>query len=473
MRTEFQRALAAADDQTNPDRRIEVIKKAVAAEVRAADPAVTVRTTEYFNHSFAPDLVLSWAREDRDRLVFVRPTGSADWLLDDLPMVSDRYDPMLFALEDITTTAPAGAESEAQRTQLAEAAIEARTWITDPSGMAAISTVRVNNPVLDLLGQALVRGGRGLANDSEIGVLAQTTTDGFVGAASQVADATRMAVEAIQGHLDSVQSGRLTRVLRAVWEGHGGAASTFPSSVEVGRLTDDDLTYLLSATATASRDFWRRVARTVTTEQLGRLRLDDPSMALQELVSANIDGLQAKGLRVLTEPHQLGESEDVPRWMVSRGCLALRGLNWVTYLAARKAEELPQEEAGRTPSLATLRDRATSRRATITRVQLGRGDRAVTYEARDGLDVMNDEELDQVATDMRGAAVETASLNLPGGGTVTLDFGKRTALGPTSSVFPIGTFVRSVLPLVSSLTDEELTAVARLLPEVDPDNTLF
>lgn len=44
MRSEFQRALAAAEGHRDPDARIGVIKKAVAAEVRAADPAVSVRT---------------------------------------------------------------------------------------------------------------------------------------------------------------------------------------------------------------------------------------------------------------------------------------------------------------------------------------------------------------------------------------------------------------------------------------------
>src|SRR6266508_1429332 len=38
------------------------VKRAVARSLRAVDAGVTIETTEYFNHSFAPDLVLKWQR---------------------------------------------------------------------------------------------------------------------------------------------------------------------------------------------------------------------------------------------------------------------------------------------------------------------------------------------------------------------------------------------------------------------------
>lgn len=473
MRSEFQRALAAAEDHRDPDARIGVIKKAVAAEVRAADPAVSVRTTDYFNHSFAPDMVLRWPREERERFLFVRPSAAPAWLIEELPMVAAQQRPMLFTLEDLDANASDPRRDGTDRAKLAAAADESETWITDPSGIAAISSGRAAEPVLGLLGQALVRGGKGIADGREVSALARTTTAGFGAAAAQSAPPTREAVEALRLHLDDAQSGRLTRVLRAVWEGHGGSIANFPSSVDVGRLTDDDLTYLLTATSDAPREFWRRIGRTLTTEQLGRVRVPDSSPSLHALVSANLDSLQAKGLRVVAEPHQLGESEDVPRWVVARGCLAFRGLNWIAYLAGRRVEELPPADEGTSPDLETLRNRATSRRSTITRVQFGRGDRAITYEARDGVDVMNDPELSKLASDVRGATVESATATLATGGTVNIDFPQKTAVGPTSSAFPVGALTRSVLPIVAELTDDELASIASTLTTEDPADTLF
>jgi hypothetical protein len=473
VRTEFQRALAAADDQRDAPGRIAVIKKAVAAEVRAADPAVNVRNTDYFNHSFAPDMVLRWPKEDRERLLFVRPSATPSWLLDDLQLVAS-YRPMLFTLEDLNTPPDTSdVADEASRANLGAAATTSNTWITDPSGLAAISTVRTQDPVLGLLSQALVRGRRGVSDGNEVGALTASTSAGFTGATVLSTAATRAAIQAIESHLDSEQSGRLTRVLRAVWEGNGGASAQFPTTVAIGALTDDDLTYLLAATGDAPAEFWRRIGRTVTTAQLGRVRTDDPSPTLHALVSANLDTLQAKGLRVVGEPFKLGESEDVPRWIVSRGCLALRGLNWTAYLAARRIEELPPAEEMRAPDLATLRRRTGGRRVAITQVQIGRGDREVTYAAKDGIDVLDDPELPKVASDMNVTAIEGAAATLASGGTVNIDFVRRTAVGPTSSMFPVGSLVRSTLPLLSDLSEEEEGTVMAALQGTGAPDSLF
>lgn len=471
MRTEYRQALAQAQDQPDPGDRIASIKRAVVAEVRAADPAVDVKTTNYFNHTFAPDMVLSWPREAAERLVFIRPQASLRWLRDDLEVVSP-HGAVLFTLEDISGRHGAAAAEAGARSELDAAASQSATWVTDPSGIGAISSARTESPELGLLSQALVRGGRGLADREHVENLTGATAEGFAAATGHVTEATRLAVNALQGGLDDIQAGRLTRVLRAVWEGHGGSASDFPSPSDVGRLTDDDLSYLLEAMIDSPEDFWRRVGRAVTTDQLGRLRVSDPSSSLQALVTANLDRLTAKGLRVLARPHQLGEAELVPRWTVDQGCLALRGLNWTTYLAGRTVEELPKADAADPPGIDRLRARAARRRVPITRVQLGRGDRAVTYESRANVDILEDPELAKVMEDLGGSTVDAASAGIPGGGLVAINFAERSATGHTSAVFPVGPLVRSIVPLVYDLTGDEEAALDALVA-VSDEATLF
>ena len=474
MRTEFSRAIAAAEQQVLASERINGIKRAVTAEVQAADPAVSIHFTDYFNHSFAPDMVLQWPREERERYLFVRPSASASWLLDDFVFMAP-HRPVVVTLEDIP--AASGAEVPTLEAQalasLDEAASAADTWVTDPSGLASISEIRADQPVLGLLSQALMRGGRGVSDGPEIESLARTTSTGFDGAAALSEPAARSAVDAIEGHLDAEQAGRLTRVLRAVWEGHGGDSARFPTSAAVGPLTDDDLVYLLGSVGEASTDFWRRVGRNITTIQLGRLRVDDPSDSLQALVASNLATLQAKGLRVVDEPFQLGESEDVPRWLIGRGCLALRGPNWTVYLAARKSEELPPPDAVAAPTLTALKHRARGARVAITEVEFGQGDRAVTYQSRERLNVLNDPELDRVAEDVGGGEVYRAVVVLEGGGAAGLDFAAATALGPTNATFPIISLLRGTLPLLSDLTEEDRDLLVPVLSEVPPTDDLF
>jgi hypothetical protein len=470
-RTGFQQAITAAGDKSDPLDRITAIKRAVTSEIRAADPSVSVKFTEYFNHSFAPDMVLHWPTENRERLLFVRPNASERWLLNGLRFVSTHH-PLVFTLEDLPSEGPSPSLDSSRRV-LREEARATDTWITDPSGIAAISSVRSRESSLGLLSQALVRGGRGVAGGDEITDLTEKTQAGFVASAQLSELPTRAAVKAIENNLDAEQSARLTRVLRAVWEGHGGSSSRFPKAESVGHLTDDDLSYLLTAMDDAPSDFWRRIGRTITTAQLARVRVEDPSASLQALVLANLEHLQAKGIRVIGEPFRLGESDEIPRWLISKGCLALRGLNWTAYVAARRAEEMPPADDSRAPDLTTLKGRATEVSSPITQIQFGRDDRAVTYESKDGTDVLDDPGLQQVAADLRITAVERAVAALEGDRSVGLDFSKKTAIGPTSAVFPLGTLVRSVLPLLSDLDEEELIKLRGTLEPGPPPDGLF
>jgi hypothetical protein len=450
---------------------ITAIKRAVSNEIRAADPSVSITFTDYFNHTAVPDLVLRWPTENRERLVYVRPNPSDRWLLDGLDYVS-AHKPVIFTLEDLTPTAGQAAPDK-DRQILAGKALATDTWITDPSGVAAVSSVRSKQAYLGLLSQAIVRGGRGVCGGDEIAGLAKKTEAGFAASRRLAEPETRQAVRAMEENLNAEQSGRLTRVLRALWEGYGGAASAFPTASTVGQLTDDDLSYLLSAVERASSDFWRRIGRTITTAQLGRVRIDDPSENMQALVRANMEHLQARGVRVVHEPFRLGESDEVPRWMVAKGCLALRGLNWIAYVAARRTEELPPPDDARVPDLSTLKRRASAGAASITQVQLGRDDRAVTYESKDGTDVLDDPGLQQAATDLGITLVEKAIVALEGARSVGIDFAQKSAIGPTNAVFPLGSLLRSALPLISELEPDEVASLQGALKPLPSGDDLF
>jgi hypothetical protein len=383
-----------------------------------------------------------------------------------------RHRPLVFTLEDLDAS-PDGNGSTTAWQSLEEAASAASTWITDSSGTEAMSSVRKQSPTLGLLSQALLRGGRGVSNGEEISRLTNDTEAGFAGASNLSAAPTRSAVEAIEGHLDEDQSGRLTRLLRAVWEAHGGDSANFPPTATLGRLTEDDLSYLLETTSEGSSDFWRRIGRAVNTAMLGRTRVNDPSPNLQALMHESLETLQAKGLRVLYEPLHLNESEDTPRWLVSRGCLALRGLNWTAYVAARLTEEFPSSDQVQAPDLPTLRKRAEKNPVTITQVRLRRGDRVFVYESKDGGNVLGHPGLSRAAEDLGVTDIEGAIATLPGGGNVGIEFSTNTAVGPTSAMFPLGTLMRSTLPLLSDFSQAEQAELRHSLKGTGYQGSLF
>jgi hypothetical protein len=473
MRADFRKALAAARLHDDPDGRISVIKQAVASEVSAVDPTVTTRFTDYFNHSIAPDIVLRWPSENnRERLLYVRPRANARWLLNELPFICS-HRPLVFTLEDLDGDIAEKKVVHADRGLLEERATAADTWITDPSGTEAVSVVRTQSHVAGMLSRALVRGGRGVSDGQEIRSLANAAEDGFEAASTGGVPRTRSAVEAIETHLDAEQSGRLTRLLRAVWEGNGSDSALFPATPELGRLTADDLSYLLTITSQGSARFWQRIGRTVSTELLGSIQAEDPSPNLQALVSASLETLQAKGIRLISEPVRLNEEEVFPRWTVIRGCLALRGLNWTTYVAARRSDELPPADEEGMPDLKTLRERAAAHYVRITEVQLARADRAITYESTEGMEILRDDALSRIEENLSGALVDKVSAVLPEGGKVEIDFPHRTALGLTSATFLLGPLMRTVLPLLSDFTQNEMADLRPVLRGADYQEDLF
>lgn len=461
MTEAFRGALAAARMHDDPNQRIDIIKRAVIGEVCAVDPAAEGHFTEYFNHSVVPDIILRWPGEHRERPVFVRPTGSASMLLRDMPFLSP-HRPLVFALEDLGAAAPEIAD-QTSRESLDHQASSAGAWITDSSGTQAMSDARGQSPTLGLLSQALVRGGRGVCDAAGIARLTSETEAGFAGASSLLAGATRSAVAAIEGHLDDDQSGRLTRLLRAVWEGSGGDLAGFPQTATRGALTADDLSYLLATTSSGSAAFWRRIGRAVSTPMLARAQVSDPSPNLQALMSASLETLQASGLRLRYEPRRPHEPEGGQRWVVSAGCLAFRAGDWTAYVAARAEDELPDPDKAQPPDLAELRRRASQHPVPVSQVRLGRSDRVITYESKDGGDVLGYQGLDRAAANLGITSIEGAVVSLQGEGDVGIDFSANTATGLAGRGIGLGTLMRSVIPLLSDLPPGQRATAHRAL----------
>ena len=95
----------------------------------------------------------------------------------------------------------------------------------------------------------------------------------------------------------------------------------------------------------------------------------------------------------------------------------------------------------------------------VTQVQLGRDGRAVTYESKDGTDVLDDPGLQQAAASLGVTDVERAVTVIDGDRSLGIDFAQRTAVGPTNAVFPLGALLRAILPVISHLDDEERAAL--------------
>lgn len=458
--TERIRASFAVD---NPADAVDNVKTAITDYLRQTDPAVTVQRTSYFNHSFAPDLVLMWPRDNIDRYVYLRTNNDPTWLKDDIENIGARH-PLMMTLS--------AGQQDGPMQEVASSAKRENTLITEPGTLEALTQAKRDRPVAGLLGSALLQGGRGVISEASVEDVVSTTSSGFEAAQAVSKEPTQEAAVLLNDILDNRQSERLTRILRFFWEGHGGAASDFPVATDVAaQLTGTDLRYLLDGIDSDDEGLWRRMGRNLSLELLTRIPPNDLPSAFQKLVTVNAVSLAAKAIRVDKTEVRLGDPEDVFEWFLSGGNLALRGNDFTAYIAATSVESLPTVPRRDGPSISTLRERAQSQGLNLGMVRLTTSKAALTYESISEVNLTSDEDLVNVSGALGLATRVAEATVILNGKRLTCDFEESTAKGHTNAMFAVSDLVRVAIPLMQSVDESTRERLADLgtQPIIGPD----
>ncbi|MEU8363865.1 hypothetical protein AB0C27_48385 [Nonomuraea sp. NPDC048882] len=453
MTESFVAAIDQALHEPEPSARVDGIKLAVSRQLEGIERGLRIKHTEYFNNSIAPDMIVEWPREDRKRFVFLRANQHPKWLEEDVKIVGQSH-PIIVTLQSTTSADPENG--------LQQAARGSDTLVTDPVGVQELVQGRERLAVA-LLSQAVLRGGRGLLGHDEATNATTVLNDGFLAAERGAVLPTRNATALFAKLLADEQAGRMTRVLQSVWEGHGAPPADFPGRRDLsGRLTDNDIAFLVENLTTDDAHFWRRIGRALTLDQLSRLSLADPSVNLQRLVASNADRLTGKAMRLFHEPQRVDEVDvqQVPRWLIARGCLTLRGEDWSLYIAPNSVDQLPRPEQRDGIPVSRLRARSLSRSVTIGHLELTSGDRIITYASRGMENVINDDRLIDLA-ESPDVLIHRATVVLSGGRRIVCDFTTLTAQGHTSATFPLDELIGSAFLLLKDIDHEATLAAIR------------
>ncbi|NBE82983.1 hypothetical protein [Micromonospora rubida] len=459
MTGQFSAALRHALNFDTPDRRIDSLKTSVSKFLQSGDPSVRVRKTEYFNHTFAPDLVLAWPDERRERLVFLRTDSNPEWLAADLKIIASSH-PIMLMLDD------SGSEgSSPAHERLVTAAKKARALITDPDAIEEFAAPRV--PITSVLANAVIRGGLGLVDEQAARGAAESAIAGFSAAENLEAEPIRSALAAAEGILDDDQNNRFSRLYRAVWEGQGGTAESFPSNRNLtGPLAGRDLSLLLATLTTDDVQFWRRIGRSVQLEQLVALGPESGSN-LGRLVEANLDRLLARGARVFGRNGARSPEGQRADWGVERDCLALRGDGWIAYFAARSSD-LPPHETRRGVSVATLIDGIRQLGVRMTDVKVQQDNFAISIQAVGNADVVDSPDFGQLV-DRGDSVAQAAAIAMSSGRNLIADFFTGTAMGHTNASFPLNELAQAAVRLLLELSHRNVPdSDVRLVSGRDP-----
>ncbi|MFC0532055.1 hypothetical protein [Phytohabitans kaempferiae] len=442
------RYLASDED---PRSRISAIKNAVVENIHAADERVKVAVTDHFNHTFVPDLILSWPGETESRSVFLRTSYRAWDLLQDLDMLASER-PILMPLVPIEVDDNTSADLEQQSS-------EQRTLITDPYGLEALDRQTDTAPVVSLLSHALLQGGRGLISSDRATRISEEVGAGFAGAQHADYELTSIAVQAAETALDSDRASQLNRLLHAVWIGSGASPSQFPAATGTTAILDAaNLRFILELPDLPDPGFWDRIGRGLRTERLCELGDFPPSDNLQRLLAGCAYRLTAKACRVINA----SASVDSPRWEVVNGTLTMRTSARRIHFAPRYVRELPDSSLS-VPLVTTteLKTRADMASVMISEVKMSNGDSTISYGSEERPDVSADQTLIAVESAIQGASVVEAIARVGSSGkTVRCNLREGTAAGNSNAMYYVIELAEVAVPLLARLSHEELADVS-------------
>lgn len=442
----------------SPSESILRVKDAVAKELAALDSTAHVKRTDYFNHTFAPDFVMTWP-DATSRRVYLRMAYDLDALVDDVALI-DSTDPLIFGLTE--------AESIKAKPHVDKVIAETDAMFTEPASLEKLIDRKKADATANMLSNALAQGGRGSFVGNDAVDLADVVQRGFASAAQVDTGGTAEAVETISERLQGQQAWRMNRVLQAVWEGSEGSLSTFPGIADVSsRLNTESLSYLIKYMQTDDRDFWRRVGRGLTLADLESLDFSEGNV--EHLIQANLDVISARA--TIVKPDPLGLDEVVAgrryRWSKRGGHISFEAPRLFALVGSAKTDlNDVDEEAAAAVSVDAFMNRAGA--TDLVEVSIHAGPEHISVKSDEG--AINKQRLRGVSATFGGSTEVAQAIVGSRTGRVTVDLPQRSGTGKTQSKVRMADLLVTTIPLVVDVPDDVQAGIEEFLSYEDEDH---
>lgn len=205
------------------------VKQLLCDELARVDPTAAIHRTEYFNHTYLPDVVLDWDAAG-SREVFLRFVSAPTRLLADVDRIGVGG-PVIFDLSH------AARQREVDDSPSASSAVQEASerspelLITDSEATPHVRPKNAKNMLERLVVGNLLRSGHGNLDESTASSAVTTSRAGYGGAIATDPDRVRAVVAVGQQVLDQDTERRVARTLQLLWWVGGGAPEEFPISV--------------------------------------------------------------------------------------------------------------------------------------------------------------------------------------------------------------------------------------------------
>ncbi|WP_418061997.1 hypothetical protein [Pimelobacter simplex] len=323
----FAEQISAALDTNDARAAGDRVHRVVADEISSLDPGVTTEVTGYFNHSYVPDLMISWGsgKSTVERPVFLRHSLRSSRASGDLESF-DRNDLTAFYLS------LAQSEPEEDTQVLRERASVRRTSrvlvTTVPALDDLTPTSSDPDPVLGLVRSSIVRSAKGAIVESDVENLVLPRDRQI-----EQQELTAFA-ETVSSVFTEDAVLRINRVFGIVEQALADDPSV-EALLLAGRLTETEIRelvpYLLRLEgATRDRDFWAAIARLIDLTEIERMWSQFGDLDLTPLASAASELWRAKRVLMSVRSEAIDDEDfdRTPRWAVSGNLLSAEVGDW-------------------------------------------------------------------------------------------------------------------------------------------------
>lgn len=435
---------------------IEAVQHEVATKFKRADANIDVRLTGYFNHTYAPDLVLRWRGEKDERHVYLRTSDSARYLAEDIDLARDRdpiFVPLSGVADDLVTP-------EDDREALSAKSKRSRTLVAESESIDALAIGVDRSPIRTLAARAVLQGGSGVVPREKAEDFGTAIAAGFEGALTGDTETTSVAVRQSGELLDDRRTAQLAELLQAAWIGGGQIGTAFPGiGIASTTIQPEALKLLLDTVAVDDMAFWSRLAQGLQLAHFAGMTVSDAHAGFQMLMRAAAPRLKAKGARAVDLD---GERLAAPRWAVKNGRLTLAIDRARLEFVARSVDDFETPGAVATPSVRLFAKRAQDANLSVVRVTLTSGDRRLDYASEDGTSVTGDDRLIALESDFGSRATVVKAAVHAEGKELRVTMTSATASGGTRSIFHVSTLARTALPLIADLDQQTQKVLGEL-----------
>jgi hypothetical protein len=458
--------------ERNPLRSIERVHTAIAHGLEELDPAVNLKRTGYFNHSWAPDFVMSWPGAEASRHIFLRFGVRDPVVLNEVELLRDGA-PVFVGLprDDEPTEEPTAVEPTPS---LREArALVAETDAIGELGQAAADVREVRTAT-----RAVVRGGVGILDTAAASryVSSYTTAVREVLGTRNV-DVLRQAMRSFEDLLDDPTVLRLESSLRTRWLAAGAAIDAFPGreAWQLGAQTAAEIADLIEALLDQDEPVapaaWLEVAAHISADAVGtelRKRRERRGGRLDEFVHTALRSWSAQWAH--SPPLPADSFEGVFDWVIAPLGLGVQLPNRMVFFSddGRRYSQVPSDSplpeiVGREDLLA---DGAVTGLGLVTRdedVEITLRETA-THSIRD---LIGDLVLPESAT-WRAARIASMTLRLPAlAAEASIDY--RRNIIEASRPLPLRQMLTIAAKFIADLSNDELLKLSRSIPPTSDD----